>query len=71
MVGKRYYKFSTLQNTQRCITLWPYFINFSEEPGLDKNSEDVAVFVAAKEKGIHRTIHSGEAGPAKCVKMVS
>ena len=30
----------------------------------------MAVFEAAKEKGIHRTIHAGEAGPADCVKMV-
>ncbi|XP_050720086.1 adenosine deaminase-like isoform X1 [Eriocheir sinensis] len=41
----------------------------NEEKVLEKDSEDVAVFEAAKEKGIHRTIHSGEAGPAKCVKM--
>lgn len=37
---------------------------------LQKNSVDVAVFKAAQEKEIHRTIHAGEAGPAKCVKMV-
>ena len=36
-----------------------------------KSMEEVSVFQAAKEKGIHRTIHAGEAGPASCVKMVS
>ncbi|XP_068236268.1 adenosine deaminase-like isoform X2 [Palaemon carinicauda] len=30
---------------------------------------DIAVFQAAKEKGIHRTVHSGEAGPAQCVQV--
>ncbi|XP_071523961.1 adenosine deaminase-like [Panulirus ornatus] len=30
---------------------------------------ELAVFEAAKEKGIHRTMHAGEAGPASCVKL--
>lgn len=30
---------------------------------------DLAVFQAAKEKGIHRTVHAGEAGPASCVQV--
>ncbi|XP_066940825.1 adenosine deaminase-like isoform X5 [Macrobrachium rosenbergii] len=30
---------------------------------------DIAVFQAAKEKGIHRTVHAGEAGPASCVQV--
>lgn len=33
-----------------------------------KTDPEVAVFEAAKEKGIHRTMHAGEAGPADCVK---
>ncbi|XP_069166912.1 adenosine deaminase isoform X3 [Procambarus clarkii] len=33
------------------------------------NPVDVAVFQAAKEKGIHRTVHAGEAGPADCVRL--
>lgn len=33
-----------------------------------KSETEEAVFEAAKEKGIHRTIHAGEAGPASCVK---
>lgn len=35
---------------------------------LDK--EDVEVFAKAKELGIHRTVHAGEAGPALMVKKV-
>lgn len=36
---------------------------------LDK--EDIAVFQKAAELGIHRTVHAGEAGPAKMVMKVS
>jgi len=36
---------------------------------LDK--EDIAVFEKAAELGIHRTVHAGEAGPAKMVLKVS
>lgn len=36
---------------------------------LDK--EDVEVFTKAKELGIHRTVHAGEAGPAIMVKKVN
>lgn len=35
-----------------------------------QNAVDIAVFQAAKEKGIHRTVHAGEAGPAKGVQEV-
>merc|ERR1719370_1479088 len=28
----------------------------------------IKVFTEAKELGIHRTVHAGEVGPAKCVK---
>ena len=35
---------------------------------LDK--EDIAVFEKAAELGIHRTVHAGEAGPAKMVMKV-
>ncbi|XP_045121807.1 adenosine deaminase-like [Portunus trituberculatus] len=40
----------------------------SENESFTKRDPDMAVFEAAKEKGIHRTIHAGEAGPADCVK---
>ncbi|XP_042867782.1 adenosine deaminase-like isoform X1 [Penaeus japonicus] len=38
-----------------------------EDAGM-QNAVDIAVFQAAKEKGIHRTVHAGEAGPAKGVQ---
>ncbi|XP_063600851.1 adenosine deaminase-like isoform X2 [Penaeus indicus] len=38
-----------------------------EDAGM-QNAIDIAVFQAAKEKGIHRTVHAGEAGPAKGVQ---
>ncbi|KAK8385751.1 hypothetical protein O3P69_016488 [Scylla paramamosain] len=41
----------------------------NENESFMKSETDVAVFEAAKEKGIHRTIHAGEAGPADSVKM--
>lgn len=42
--------------------------SLNEESAM-KNPVDIAVFEAAKEKGIHRTVHAGEAGPAACVKL--
>ncbi|KAK7085682.1 hypothetical protein SK128_010084 [Halocaridina rubra] len=37
--------------------------------GIESNDDtEIAVFAAAKEKGIHRTAHAGEAGPASTVK---
>ena len=45
------------------------FVLFIEGRMLDK--EDIAVFQKAAELGIHRTVHAGEAGPAKMVMKVS
>ena len=46
-----------------------------DEEGLDPAQPDmfdpvtVAVFTRAAELGIHRTVHAGEVGPAKCVEQ--
>jgi len=46
-----------------------------DEEGLDPSDEfmfdplTIKVFNEAKEKGIHRTVHAGEVGPAKCVQQ--
>jgi len=46
-----------------------------DEEGLDPKEEfmfdpeTIKVFNEAKEKGIHRTVHAGEVGPAKCVQQ--
>ena len=41
---------------------------FTDNSTLDDIESEV--FQAAKKKGIHRTVHAGEAGPAKAVQMV-
>ncbi|KAG0720451.1 Adenosine deaminase [Chionoecetes opilio] len=40
----------------------------SESESFTKSDVECAVFQAAKEKGIHRTVHACEEGPAICVK---
>ncbi|KAG0722863.1 Adenosine deaminase [Chionoecetes opilio] len=40
----------------------------SESESFTKSDVEFAVFQAAKEKGIHRTVHACEEGPAICVK---
>ncbi|KAG7165091.1 Adenosine deaminase-like 1 [Homarus americanus] len=41
----------------------------TEDQSLKEDRVLVEVFEAAREKGIHRTIHAGEAGPASTVKL--
>ncbi|KAG0720943.1 Adenosine deaminase [Chionoecetes opilio] len=41
-----------------------------ESESFTKSDVECAVFQAAKEKGIHRTVHACEEGPAICVKKI-
>lgn len=47
-----------------------YFNNITTISALNLDPREIYAFSEAKKRGIHRTVHAGEMGPAEAVKQV-